>query len=228
MNKKAEKSKGNPYKILYWMGAGLVLLVLGVVLLIKFAPHQQGAAPDPERTMIWLSDGDSAQVLILEESRSAGKMAVTALNAPADVKAAYGGSHSLTAQQKLAALADRQIHHRVFLPYSVVATLVDAAKGVMVDGRQLSGPEAIAYIKGGGADMPDRAARVMLALARAVSEHGVTMSATDGLRLARQVDTNIDLTDIPDVLARWSQYPNPVLRAADAGGLPKVLMPDQR
>lgn len=228
-----QKGKRSSYRVLYWLGAGVALLLVGVLVLAKLAPQKQGGPPpDPERTVIWLYDLASpttpGQVIILEESRSQQTMTLVALTAPADLQAVFGGAHGAKAQEQLGLQAGRKIHHRVFLPYSVVAILVDAAQGISVSGREFGGADAVGYIRNGGDMGPDRASRVMLALAEAVSRRGIDMSASEGFRLARQVETDIDLTVIPDVLTRWSRYTNPTVRSAP--GLPqvhKLLMADR-
>lgn len=231
-----KKKATSPYRVVYWLGAGLALLLIGVLVLIKLAPGKQGGPPpDPERTLIWLHDpadpAAPAQVIILEESRSQDRLSAVAFTASADLQKTYGGSHSAKAQEQLAARLGRQIHHRVFLPYSVVSTLVDAAQGVAVGGRSFTGAEAVAYITGGGDMAPDRGARVLLGLAQAVAGHGIDMTASDGFRLARQVDTDIDLTAIPDRLTRWSRYGNPTVRSMsgqDLGAVQKALTEDSK
>lgn len=234
MKKQGAKAKGNPYKVLYWMGGALVLLVAGVLLLAQLAPGDGGGPPpEPERTVIWLFDAANesatAQVMLLEESRLSAKLSAVAFPAPADLQAVHGGSHGSRAQKELAAQVGREVHNRVFLPYSVVVTLIDAASGITVGGKDLSGAQAMAYIKEGGDAGPDRAARVMLALADAVNTKGISMGVSEGLRLAGQVDTDIDLTAIPDVLARWSQYQNPTVRAVpDVETAKTLLAPDQQ
>jgi hypothetical protein len=234
LKKQGEKAKGSPYKVLYWMGGALVLLVVGVLLLAKLAGGNGGGPPpEPERTVIWLFDPANesapAQAILLEESRLAGKLSAVAFAAPADLQAVHGGSHGSRAQKELAAQVGREVHNRVFLPYSVVVTLIDAASGVKVEGRDMDGVEAITYVRQGGDAGPDRAARVMLALADAVNTKGISMGVSDGLRLAGQVDTDIDLMGIPDVLARWSQYQNPNVAAVpDLEAAKALLAPDQQ
>lgn len=234
MKKQGEKAKGSPYKVLYWMGGALVLLVVGVLLLAKLAGGNGGGPPpEPERTVIWLFDSAKesapAQVILLEESRLSAKLSAIAFAAPADLQAVHGGNHGSRVQKELAKQVEREVHNRVFLPYSVVITLIDAASGITVGGKDLSGAQAMAYIQEGGTAGPDRAAQVMLALAEAVNTKGISMGVSEGLRLAGQVDTDIDLTAIPDVLARWSQYKNPKVSAVpDLGAAKALLAPDQQ
>ncbi|HYF91128.1 MAG TPA: hypothetical protein VD969_02660 [Symbiobacteriaceae bacterium] len=226
--------KGNPYRVLYWMGASVILLIVAVLVLIKLAPGKEGGPPpDPERTMIWLYDpadaSAPAQVVLLEESPSQDTLSAVAFSAPDDLQQVFGGNHPRPAQDALATQVGRAVHHRVFLPYSLVATLIDAAQGIAADGRAMTGAEAIAYIRAGGDVGPNRAARVLLALADAVHRRGLEMSASEGFKLARQVETDIDLTLIPDVLSRWSQYGNPTVQAVpgqDLQTVQKLLAPD--
>ncbi|HWI64632.1 MAG TPA: hypothetical protein VNT75_22630 [Symbiobacteriaceae bacterium] len=209
--------KGSPTRILYWLGGGLLLVAAAVLLLIRLAPGKQGEqAPDPERTVIWLYDisdpAAPAQVLLVEESRSQNTLSVRAFTASDDLQKAFGGNHFKAAQQLLSTQTGQPIHHRVFLPYSIVSTLIDSSKGVTAGGRDMTGAEAIAYIHAGGDVGPDRAARVLLSLAQGVAKRGIDMSASEGFRLARQVETDLDLTVLPDLLTRWSRYGAPSIR----------------
>lgn len=209
--------KGSSYRVLYWLGGGVLLLAAVILLLIKLAPGRQGGPPpDPERTVIWLYDLNDptapAQVLLVEESRTQNTLSVRAFTASDALQKAFGGTHAKTAQQHLSDQLGLPIHHRVFLPYSIVSTLIDASQGVTAGGRDLTGAEAIAYVRAGGEVAPDRAARVLLALAQGVAKRGIDMSASEGFRLARQVDTDLDLTVLPELLTRWSRYGAPSIR----------------
>jgi hypothetical protein len=239
VSRKSAKTAGNPYKILYWMGAALAALALGVVALIVLLPGDKGKTPpDPERTLLWLYDAsaqgpDKAEVaIIIEESASRGQLTAIPFKPGADLLAASGGGTGAhKAQELLATQLERQVQHRVFLPYSVVSLLINAAGGVSVDGQTLKGPQAVALIREGGADAPQHAAAVMLALARAVNENGVDMTAGDGLRMARQVETDLDLMAIPDVLGRWSGYTSPQVQrpaSGEAAVLRPLLLADPR
>jgi hypothetical protein len=216
------------------MGGALAVLLLGVVALIALTPGSKNkVAPDPERTVLWLYDDAApagpAAVAIIEESRSQSRLAAVPFAAPEEAVKAYGGKSSKKAQEALASMLGRQLHHRVFMPYSVVSTLINAAGGIAVEGRKLDGAGAVAWIKEGAENSPVRAAQVMMGLAQAVSANGVQMSASEGLGLARRVDTDLDLMAIPDVLGRWSEYVTPRVEhpvAQDAASLQKLLLPD--
>jgi hypothetical protein len=233
VSKKSAKTPGSPYKVLYWMGAALALLAVGVVALIMLQP-EKGPPPDPERAVLWLYDASaqgqnqSAVAIVIEESRSRGQLAAVPFRPGSDLSTAAASSPK-KAQDLLQTQLERKLHHRVFLPYSVVSLLVDAAGGIRVDGQAMSGAQAVAYVAEGGDKAAQRAASVMLAMAKAVNENGVDMSASEGLRLARQVDTDIDLMAIPDVLSRWSGYSSPRVLTPSAGetsAIRAVLLPD--
>lgn len=232
--KPAKPTNQNPYKILYWMGAALLVLAIGVVALIMLSPKPSGEPGDPERTLLWLYDSsapeaDTTTAIVIEESRSRGLLTAVPFAPPADLRAVYGGKNPKKAQEEVAAQTGREVAHRVFLPYTVVQTLVDAAGGVKVEGKALNGAQAVTYIRDGKDQAPGRAAQVMLALAAAVNTNGVNMSAGDGLKLARQVDTDIDLMAIPDVLGRWSGYATPRIQVPssnDPKAMQNLLLPD--
>jgi hypothetical protein len=234
VKKQPTKNTGSPYKVLYWMGGALAVLLLGVVALIMLAPGGGDKTPaDPERTVLWLYDeadpAGPAAVAIIEESRSQSRLLAVPFSAPEDARKAYGGKSSKKGQEALAALAGRELHHRVFMPYSVVETLINAAGRITVEGQKVDGASAIAYIKAGGEEGPVRVAQVMMGLAQAVSVNGVAMSTSEGLKLARLVDTDIDLLAIPDMLGRWSEYVTPRVErpeAVDTASLQKLLLPD--
>lgn len=211
------------------MGAGLLVLALGVVVLaIKMKGHNY-VPPDTERYMVWIYDGADktgpATVALIEESHSGGSLHALTFPAPDAARQAYGESPR-KAQEALAALAGRQVHHRLFLPYSVVETLVDAAGGVTVGGKQMNGSAAVAYLKGGESR---RAADLLLGLADQIQHYGIELTVSKGLSLARQVDTDLDLTGLPTLFQRWTSYPAPKVETPaklDTASLDKMLLPD--
>lgn len=234
MSTKARKG-GNPYAVLYWMGAALVVLIAGVIALAMLRP--KAAPPDPERTLLWLYDpqnpSGSAVAAVIEESPSQQVLRLVGFPAPAalvQLQAIEGGRAGRLIQEQLAGALNRQIHHRVFLPHGVVTQLIDAAGGIAVHGRDLSGAGAVAWLQEDPQDQPRRAALIMLALAEAATTRGVNMGVREGLALAGQIDTDLDLLAIPDVLARWSQYPAPAVEAVPAGAdlspVQERLLPD--
>lgn len=233
--KKPTKPQGNPYKVLYWMGAGVLVLFAGILALVLLQPKRAPrVAPDPERTLLWLYDssnpGSAANATVIEESRSDGTLVAVAFVAPDEALQAFGPQKSSRkVQEFLATQLDRKLHHRVFLPYSVVATLIDAADGITVDGQAMRGADAVAYITAGDQQSASRATAVMLALSDQVYYYGLNMGVREGLSLARQVDTDFDLMSIPDVLGRWSGYDNPSVQApatSDPAALQALLTPD--
>lgn len=211
MSSKSNKPKDNPYKVLYWMAAGLGLLLVGVVALIILRPKPQPTVPrDPERTVLWMYDSNNpnapGSVAVIEESRSRATLVAVPFPAPQEAMAVFLPGRGRKAQDEIARLLDRQIHHRIFLPYSVIGTLIDAAGGITLEGNPLSGKAALAYIHAGGDQAARRSTAVMLALADAATTQGVNMGVTEGLRLMRQLDTDMDLMAFPTVLERWSAY----------------------
>lgn len=234
MSRKPTKSGGNSNKILYWMAAGVGVMLLGIVALVMFMPKpQRGPIPDPERTMLWLYDagnpGGPAAVGIIEESRSKSTLTAIPFPAPEDARAVFAKEKSRRTQQFLSEKLSRKIHHRVFLPFSVVSKLIDAAGGITVEGKSMDGAQALAFIREGGESGARRAAQVMLGLAEAASTRGVNMSVSEGLTLAGQVDTDLDLMSLPNVLARWTNYQAPRIQTpmqAEYGHLQTLLAPD--
>lgn len=207
---KPSKPSGSPYKILYWMGAGVLVLLLGVVALAVLIKPQPRETADPARTLLWLYEtgnkGGSGWLTVIEESPSRNSLAAVPFPAPESALQAYAGTGARKAQAQVAALLQRDLHHRVFMPLDVVAILIDAAEGIDVNGGRMGGPSAIAYIREGGAESgARRAAEVMLALAEA-AQRGMNMGVSEGLSLARQVETDLDLMSIPDMMGRWNSY----------------------
>lgn len=233
MASQPKKPGGSPYKVLYWMAGLIGLLLAGVVALVLLMDRPQPGGPrDPERTLLWMYDARNptavAAVAIIEESRSRGTLVAAALPAPESAMALFSPEKGRRVQEEMARFANRKLHNRVLLPYDVIAQLADAAGGVDLDGRRLSGAEAIAFIHAGGEQAAARAVLVMLSLAEGVGERGITMGVSDGLRLARQIETNLDLTAIPTLLERWTGYPEPRIETPgpDSQGLQRLLLPD--
>lgn len=234
MSSKPNQPKDNPYKVLYWMAAGLGLLMVGVVALIILRPKPQPAVPrDPERTLLWMYDANNpstpGSVAVIEESRSRATLVAVPFPAPQEAMAVFLPGRGRKAHDELARLLDRQIHQRIFMPYSVIGTLVDATGGITLEGAPLSGSEAVAYIHAGGDKAARQATTVMLALADAASTQGVNMGVSEGLRLMRELDTDMDLMAFPTVLQRWSGYS--ALRVEDPSdfspaALQQYLLPD--
>lgn len=210
MTQKPKKTADNPYKVLYWMGGALLVLALGVVALVMLMPKPATGPKDPERTLLWIYDETNpkgpASVAIIEESRSQGKLIAVPFPAPADAITAYEGSKSRRAQDLIATQVGRKLHNRVFLSNKVISTLINASGGIKIDGTPMRGDEALAFIREGGDQSAHRAMQVMLAMADSVAYNGVNMGVSEGLALARQVDTNMDLMAIPEMIGRWSDY----------------------
>jgi hypothetical protein len=233
--KRPHKPGGSPYKVLIWMGAAVVLLFLGILAFVMLRPTPAPyVAPEHERTLVWLYDsqapGAVASAAVIEESRSEGTLNAVTFPAPEETAALFAqGQSGRKVQDFLEGKLQRRLHHRAFLPYSVVATLIDAAGGITVDGKNVKGAEAVVYLRAGGPDTAGRATAVLFALSQAVTQRGVNLGISEGLSLARQVDTDMDLTALPDVLARWSGYASPAVHVVPLGNLAGVtglLQPD--
>lgn len=208
------------------MGAGVLALLLGVVVL-AVTMRKPYVPADPERTVLWLYGDVPDVAIVIEESRSAA--ALTAVAFPAAIIDFDTNKSPHRAQEALSKHLGRKLHHRVFLPTGVIITLIDAAGGLSVEGKAMSGTEAVAYVKAGGAETARRAAMVMLGLADAAATRGVNMGVSEGLQLAREIDTSLDLMAIPDVLGRWSSYAAPTVAAPSATDpvtLQQFLKPD--
>ncbi|HYG58077.1 MAG TPA: hypothetical protein VD902_08460 [Symbiobacteriaceae bacterium] len=223
---------GNPYRFLWWLGGGLVLLLAGVLAAVMLAPGPK-PPPDPERTLLWLFDPANpdaeAVAMVVEESQSQQRMVVVPFRVPNDVRGQYAERGADKARDMLGARLERQIHHHVFVPYSVLRSLVNGARGLQAGGRTMDGDHAVSYVLEGGVQAPNRGAEVMLALAGAVSANGLEMSPSEGLKLARQVETDMDLMMVPEALSRWSQFGNPQVKLSagdDLSVLKQHLLPD--
>lgn len=225
-------SKGNPYRALWWLGGGLGLLLAGVLAVVLLAPDPK-QKPDPERTVLWLYDAANptgeAVAVVVEESGSRQRLVIVPLLVPGDVQATFADRGARKGRDLLTERLGRRLHHHVMLPYTVLQSLVDGAKGLSVDGWSLDGAKAVAYVKDGGNSAPNRAASVMLALADAVAAHGLELSPSEGFRLARQVETDLDLMLVPEALSRWSRFGNPQVKLSMGDDLSLVkhhLLPD--
>ncbi len=217
------------------MGAGLLVLALGVVALVMFAKPEPKEQPPFERTILWIYDADNPTgtglVTVLEESREGGTLTAATLPAPDEAMAVFkSGGSARRAQKEVEAIAGRRIHHRVFLTYQVVGTLVDSVSGIELDGKLLTGSQAIAYVKEGGTRAPERAYAVLMAMADvAMNKRAPSMGVSEALALARQIETDMDLTAIPEVLQRWSGYPEPRivhLQALTGEAVQDLFQPD--
>jgi len=223
----------NPYKVLYWLGAGVALLLIGIVALVVLTRRPPAEALTVERTLIWMqAPGQSSGVpalVVLEEARDSRTLTAVPFPAPSPTVRVFAEQGSRRAQAQLAAWLQRRLHHRVFLPMGVLSTLIDAAGGISLEGRTVGGSAALAYISEGGEQGARRAGLVLLALTDAVSAHGINMGVSQGLSLARQVDTDLDLTSLPDVFARWAAYGSPRIESPtsyDPMTIQQLLRPD--
>lgn len=226
MSKRPPKKSDN--RILYWLGAGALVLLAGIIALIFVARKPAQGPADPERTLLLVYDGanpaGTLSAAVIEESRSNASLAAYSFPPPEGMKSGVAAQEVRKVQSDFAALVKRQVHHRVYLPYSVVSTLVDAAGGIDVDGKALTGDQAVAVIR---ESKGDRSVSVLLALGDAVGRRGVNMSVSQGLGLARQVETDLDLMGMPDVLGRWNGYSAPkVEKVADLETLSRILLAD--
>lgn len=213
LSHKTKNSGKNSYKFLYWMGAGVLVLLVGVVVLALMNRPKPYVVADPERTLIWMYDssnpaGPTAGALI-EESRSAGTLTAVPFSAPEEARQVFAKDKAYKTQVYISDKVGRTIHHRIFLPFTVIGKLIDAAGGVKVNGQTMNSAAALAYIRDGGDQSASRASQVMLALPDAVNQNGISMGISEGLSLARQVDTDIELMDLQKVFERWSSYGSP-------------------
>ncbi len=233
MTKQPSRPAQNPYKVLYWMGGGVALLLIGVLALVMLTRKPPAEAPAVARTLIWLYEAGkpdgAATLIVVEESRVDRALTAVPFPAPEQARRVFAEQNSRRAVEQVAALLQRKLHHRVFLPTAVLGTLVDAAGGITVDGRTLGGAATLAYIGDGGEQGARRAGQALLALTEAVTARGVNMGVSQGLSLARQVDTDLDLMSLPDVFARWATYSSPQVAAPsafDPGTVQNLLRPD--
>lgn len=220
-------------------------MLLGVVALVLLMPKRGPVVPpDPERAVIWLHDDERKQniLVLLVESRSRASLTAVPLTGTfqldgtsVDLGSTFREKGPSAAHRAVAELTDRQVHRRVFLSTGVIAQLIDAAGGIDMGGARIGGSAALQRL----AEAPDeaeqaqRAAAIFLALLDAVTTRGVNMGVREGLALARKVETNMELTSMPNVFARWSGYGTPdvvfVFRpdgTVDRGALEEALMED--
>lgn len=196
------------------MGAGILLLLAGVVALVMLQPSQPKELPPYERTLLYLYDGNNpggpGVASILEEAHTEGQMVAISFPAPDSARALFKSKSSARqVQSEIEALAGHKLHHRVFLPYQVVEVLINAFGSITVDGQEINGAAAVAYIQADEATGPARALQVMMAISDAAMDRVPNMGVSEGLKLANQVSTDIDLMKIPDFLGRWANYPSP-------------------
>lgn len=196
------------------MGGALLLLFAGVAALIMLMPSGPREIPPHERTLLWIYDGENPGAggvgAVIEEAHQEQKLQAIAFPAPPEVLAVFQRqSQAKKAQAAVADLVDRKVHHRFFLPYSVIEVLIKATGGIEVEGKGYDGPSAIRFITEDPAKGPDRAVKVMLAISDAAMNKQFNMSAGEGLKLAGQVETDMDLMKLPEVFQRWNSYPSP-------------------
>jgi hypothetical protein len=231
LSKRSLKPAQNPYKVLYWMGAGLLVLLLGVLALALLRKPTSRTTADPERTLIWLYDtptGTTAAAII-EESRSLGTISAVPFTPNSEAQQYFAKEKATRTQSFLADKLGRSVHHRIFLTYAVLAKLVDAASGVTVNGQVYKGAAAVAWIKGSKEEGAQRATQVMLALPDAMALNGMNIGVSEGLSLASAVDTSFDLMSLPNVFQRWSDYGQPQvanLANSDYASVQAALKPD--
>lgn len=233
LSKPLNPKKSNPYKLLYWMGAALLLLFVGIFALAKFTPKSAPRVrPANERTLLWLYDrgdkGGPALGIVIEESREAGRLSAVAFPVSEEIRQTFASRGARQAQLALEKGIGRQLHHRIWLPYSVLGVLIDASGGVDAGGNRLTGEEAGAYITSGGEATSARASEVLLGLVDGISRRGIELSMSKALSLAGQLDTDYDLTSMPDVFGGWSSYTPTVtaVNSYDTVGISQVLQPD--
>lgn len=216
------------------MGAGVLLLFVGIFALVKLSPSKAPReVPANERTLLWVYDRSDkagpAFGIVIEEAHEAGRLAAVAFPVPESIRQTYASRGTRQAQAALAAEIGRGLHHRVWLPYSVLGVLIDASGGVDLSGKRLTGEEAEAYIASGGENGAARATEVLLGLLDGVSQRGIELSVSKGLSLANQLDTDYDLMAMPDVFSSWASYAAPQVStqtAYDPAAIGQALRPD--
>lgn len=232
LSKPAKKS--NPYKLLYWMGAGVLVLFVGIFALVKLSPSKAPRVrPANERTLLWVYDRSQkdgpALGIVIEESREAGRLSAVAFPVPESIRQTYATRGARQAQTALEKEIGRKLHHRIWLPYSVLGVLIDASGGVDASGKRLTGEEAEAYITAGGDNGSARATEVLLGLVDGVSRRGIELSMSKALSLANQLDTDFELTGMPDVFGGWAGYVSPQVSTQttyDPAAVGQALQPD--
>lgn len=202
------------------MGAGILVLLLGVAALVVLMPKSSKEPPTYERTLLWIYDGEnptgSGVGAIMEEAHQEGRLVAVSFPAPQQAREVFDNKYDAKkAQQQVAALAGRELHHRVFLPYSVIEVLVKATGGIEVESTTMDGPTAIRYITEDAAKGPDRALKVMLAVSDSAMYKQFNLSAGEALKLAGQIETDMDMMKIPEMLQRWSGYQSPKIVQAE-------------
>lgn len=231
LSKPAKKS--SPYKLLYWMGAGVLLLFVGIFALVKLSPSKAPRVrPANERTLLWVYDRSDkagpALGIVIEESHEAGRLSAVAFPVPDSLRETYAKRGVRQAQSALEAEIGRKLHHRIWLPYSVLGVLIDASGGVDAGSKRLTGEEAEAYITSGGDSSAARATEVLLGLVDGISQRGIELSVSKALSLANQLDTDYDLSSMPNVFGGWSGYRPTVsvIPSYDAPAITQALQPD--
>lgn len=216
------------------MGAAVLVLFVGIFALVKLSPQKAPRVrPANERTLIWLYDRGNkagpALGIVLEESREAGRLTAIAFPVPEAIRQTFATRGARPAQSAVEAEIGRKLHHRIWLPYTVLGVLIDASGGVDAGGKRLTGEEAEAYITSGGDNAAARATNVLLGLVDGISQRGIDLSVSKGLSLANQLDTDFDLTSMPDVFGGWASYAHPQVVSQstyDKAAISQALQPD--
>lgn len=222
----------SPYAVLWWLGGALLVLLVGVLAYARLRPSP---VVDPERVLLWLYDGADragpAMAAVLEESPGRRSLHVVLFPAPDAARQGFAAAGAGQAEALISTALQRRLHRRLFLPYEVLARLIDAAGGVRLGGHPLAGAEAVAIIDPQSPNFADRALQVLLALFDAGADHGLSIGAGEGLRLAQQVDTDLDLLSLPQHIERWRSYgwPPPVQSppSGDLTAARAFLLPDR-
>lgn len=192
-------------------------MLLGVLALVFLMPKKEPAnPPDPERAVIWLHDEAKQQnlLILLVESRSEATLTAVPLpgafaldGTAVDMGAVFRSRSFSASHRELEAVVGRSIHRRLGIPTDVLATLIDAAGGVDMEGARMGGAQAIQWLLSAqGGEQAARATTTFLALLDAVNMRGIAMGMSEGLALARKVETNGDLLGLQSVFERWSSY----------------------
>lgn len=226
--------KSSPYKLLYWMGAGVLLLFVGIFALVTLSPDKAPRErPANERTLLWVYDRSQksgpAIGIVIEESHEARRLSAVAFPVPESIRQTFATRGARQAQIALETELGRKLHHRIWLPYSVMGVLIDASGGVDVGGKRLTGEEAEAYISEGGENGAARATDLLLGLVDGISQRGIELSVSKGLSLANQIDTDLELTAMPDVFGGWASYATPQVvsfKQYDKAQIGQGLQPD--
>lgn len=245
MGSKPKAKGGSPYRILYWFGAVLVVLVIGVVYL----GSRSGSAARLTRTAIWLAQpsgtADARQdlILLIEELPRGGGVTMLLLPARLEGRAVLPGADGgRAAAAELQDIIGYRVRNYLVIPEDVLVEMINYGPRLTASGQPpLDGQAAAAYLFGAPdpAEQLARAGELLPQFFANAFSGRLEISLAEGRRLFGRMQGNLGILDLADRGPAWfgsgvpALHPAPGTPAAGGGwqldraGLDRVLHPDE-